>query len=268
MMHAECFSFAVQIENLPNTHYRGLLLHLVTRSDVSESVRTFSQSRASAPTDGLTTLVPVFDQEPQLIQRFRAGQRDALARVYRFYFDDVYRLGQHGFVTGDGRRGGRLESDADRLDFVQDVFLKAFAIEARLSYDPQRPFRPFLLRIARNLRVDLARRVGREPSAGKLGVCDYLQIDELIERGGAIPALDASLHCRQLVEQTASIVAGLSPEMRDVARLRFVEELSQVEVASQLGKTRRHVRTLEGRLLQSLRKALVRAGFGSQVTEK
>jgi RNA polymerase sigma factor (sigma-70 family) len=212
--------------------------------------------------------VPVFEKDPQLVQRFRAGHRDALARVYRFYFDDVYRLGQHGFVTSDGRRGGRLESEADRLDFVQDVFLKAFAFEARVSYDPQRPYRPFLLRIARNLRVDLARQLGREPSAGKLGVCDYLHIDELVEWGGAIPALDTSLHWQQLVEQTASIVGDLPPEVRDVARLRFVEELSQVEIASKLGKTRRHVRTLESRLLQSVRRGLVRAGFGGKATEK
>jgi len=212
--------------------------------------------------------VPVFEQEPQLIQRFRAGQREALERVYRFYFDDVYRLGQHGFVTREGRRGGRLESEADRLDFVQDVFMRAFTVEARLSYDPQRPYRPFLLRIARNLRVDLARRVAREPSAGKLGVCDHLHIDDLIERGGAIPAPEASLHYQKLVEQTASIVSELTPEVRDVARLRFVEELSQVQVASQLGKTRRHVRTLESRLLQTVRKGLVRAGFGTKATEK
>jgi len=208
--------------------------------------------------------VPVFEQDPELLQHFRAGQRDALARVYRYYFDDVYRLGQHGFVTGDGRRGGRIEADADRLDFVQDVFVKAFALEARLSYDSQRPYRPFLLRIARNMRVDLARRAGREPIQGKLAQGDYLRIDELVEAGSAIPAPEASMHWQQLVEQTASIVGGLEPAVRDVARLRFSEELSQVEVASRLGTTRRHIRTLEGRLLQSVRRGLARAGLLSE----
>jgi RNA polymerase sigma factor (sigma-70 family) len=208
--------------------------------------------------------VPVFEQESQLLRRFRAGERDALSRVYQFYFDDVYRLAQHGFVTSDGRRGGRIEAEADRLDFVQDVFVKAFASEARLSYDGARPYRPFLLRIARNVRVDLARRAGREPTQGKAANCDYLRIDELVELGTAIPAPEASLHWQQLVEQTAAIVGGLEADVRDVARLRFSEELSQVEVASRLGTTRRHVRTLEGRLLQSVRRGLARAGLLSE----
>lgn len=184
--------------------------------------------------------------------------------MYECYFDDVYRLAQHGFVTSDGRRGGRIEAEADRLDFVQDVFVKAFATEARLSYDSARPYRPFLLRIARNLRVDLARRAGREPTQGKAAHCDYLRIDELVELGTAIPAPEASLHWQQLVEQTATIVGGLEADVRDVARLRFSEELSQVEVASRLGTTRRHVRTLEGRLLQSVRRGLARAGLLSE----
>lgn len=208
--------------------------------------------------------MPVFEQESQLLRRFRAGQRDALSRVYQFYFDDVYRLAQHGFVTSDGRRGGRIEAEADRLDFVQDVFVKAFATEARLSYDSARPYRPFLLRIARNMRVDLARRAGREPTQGKAAHGDYLHIDELVELGTAIPAPEASLHWQQLVEQTATIVGGLAADVRDVARLRFSEELSQVEVASRLGTTRRHVRTLEGRLLQSVRRGLARAGLLSE----
>ena len=108
--------------------------------------------------------MPIFEQQPSLLRRFREGEREALSAVYRFYFDDVYRLGQHGFVTRDGLRGGRIEPEADRVDFVQDVFVKAFASDARLSYDGLRPYRPFLLRIARNLRVDLARRAGRDPT--------------------------------------------------------------------------------------------------------
>jgi RNA polymerase sigma factor (sigma-70 family) len=213
---------------------------------------------------GAETLVPVFEQVPGLLRRFRDGERDALACVYRFYFDDVYRLAQHGFTTRDGLRGGRIEPEADRLDFVQDVFVKAFANDARSSYDGLRPYRPFLLRIARNLRVDLARRACREPAATKLAVSGYLDLDELIERGGTTPAPDGfeqSLQWQQLVERTASIVGELEADVRDVARLRFTEELSQLEAAARLGTTRRRIRTLEGRLLRYVRRGLSRAGL-------
>jgi RNA polymerase sigma factor (sigma-70 family) len=202
------------------------------------------------------------------LRRFRDGERDALSCVYRFYFDDVYRLAQHGFSTRDGLRAARIEPEADRLDFVQDVFVKAFAPDARISYDGLRPYRPFLLRIARNLRVDIARRSGREPSARTLAVSDYLDLDELIERGSAVPApssAESQLHWQTLVEQTSSIVSGLEPDVRQVAQLRFAEELSQLEVASRLGTTRRRVRTLEGRLLQGVRRGLARAGLGQEI---
>jgi RNA polymerase sigma factor (sigma-70 family) len=214
----------------------------------------------------LKTLVPVFEQHPDLLRPFRAGDRDALTCVYRFYFDDVYRLGQHGFTTRDGMRGGRIEPEADRIDFVQDVFVKAFAAEARISYDGLRPYRPFLLRIARNLRVDLARRAGREPAAAKLAGGDYLDLDELIERGVAVPpvCVEASLHWQKLVEHTATIVGGLEADVRDVARLRFAEELSQLEAAARLGTTRRRIRTLEGRLLQGVRRGLALAGLKAE----
>ena len=224
-------------------------------------------SLSRSPLAELKTLVPVFEQHPELLRRFRAGERDALSCVYRFYFDDVYRLGQHGFTTRDGMRGGRIEPEADRIDFVQDVFVKAFASEARSSYDGLRPYRPFLLRIARNLRVDLARRAGREPAAAKLVAGDYLDLDELIERGTTLPApacVEASLHWQKLVEHTATIVGGLETDVRDVARLRFTEELSQLEAAARLGTTRRRIRTLEGRLLQGVRRGLALAGLKAE----
>ncbi len=178
----------------------------------------------------------MLEQQPELLRRFREGERDALARVYRFYFDDVYRLAHR--------------TDADRLDFVQDVFIKAFTREARLAYDGLRPYKPFLLQIARNLRVDWARRASREPSASKLMPNDLDSIE-------ANDDLEAGLRFR-LLEQTSIVVSGLDAEVRAVARLRFVEELSQLDVANRLGTTRRRVRTLEARLLRLLRRTLSR----------
>ncbi len=208
--------------------------------------------------------MPVFLENRGLLERFRSGERNALADVYRFYFQDVYRLAQCGFVTRLGVRASSLGSEADRLDFTQDVFVKAFSPNARSSYDGLRPYRPFLLQIARNLRVDQLRQAGREPSCGNRAPELDLDIDALIETNAAWPearAEDPDLHWQRLLQEVASALDSLAPEVQALARLRFIEELSQVEVAAQLGTTRRHVRTLESRLLSAIRRHLARAGL-------
>lgn len=173
----------------------------------------------------------MLEHQPDLLRRFRAGEREALARVYRFYFDDVYRIAQR--------------SDVDRFDFVQDVFIKAFTREARLAYDGLRPYKPFLLKIARNLRIDRARSASREPSTLALNDLDSIETRDDLEAG---------LRFR-LLEQTSVIVSELDEEVRAVARLRFIEDLSQLDVANRLGTTRRRVRTLEARLLRLLKRS-------------
>jgi RNA polymerase sigma factor (sigma-70 family) len=57
------------------------------------------------------------------------------------------------------RRQRSFLSAQDVEDLVQDVLLSLHAVRA--TYDPERPFLPWLLAIARNRMVDSARRYGR-----------------------------------------------------------------------------------------------------------
>src|SRR4029079_6226029 len=58
-------------------------------------------------------------------------------------------------------------------DVVQEVFVKAFAPEARRRFDASRPFEPYLAQIARNVAIDHWRLLHRYvPSA----------LDQLIDR--------------------------------------------------------------------------------------
>lgn len=211
--------------------------------------------------------MPVLIEDRALLEAFRAGDKHALRRVYEFYFDDVYRLSALGFVSNDGKRIGRIEREADRLDFLQDVFVRAFSKQARESYDGLRPYRPFLLRIARNLRVDRARQQSREPSASPLLVDDSLRLDELIDQNLALPNghdAESEAGWQRMLHETASIVGGLEQDLQELARLRFVDELSQADTAEKLGTTRRRVRTLEGRLMRAVRRGLSRVGLSPE----
>ena len=111
----------------------------------------------------------VFEARPRLLQAFRMGERPALRTVYLHYVDDVFALARHGFLlSGTPPRRIPGESDGERVrDTVQQVFVRAFARRARMAFDGVRRYRPYLLTIAKNLCVDLARRAGRELPASE-----------------------------------------------------------------------------------------------------
>jgi len=197
---------------------------------------------------------------------FRRGDRAALEAVYRHYFSDVSRILRLGFVTGAEARTRipALRDDAALRDAVQEVFTRALQERARLSYDGLRPYRPFLLQITRNLRVDQLRSAGRERPLSSLGPDDSdLDIDGVIARNLAVsgPAETDPQREREwqrLRSQTEAYVATLDEESRHFIGLRFEQERSQADVAQAMGVTRRHVRTLEERVQIGLRRFLNR----------
>lgn len=192
-----------------------------------------------------------------MLARFRAGDRDALETVYRTYVAKVSEIAANGFriastggaVSGLGRR------TADLADTVQEIFLKAFARNARLSFDGSRDFGPYLASIARNVMIDRARRSGRE-----------ILLPEIdLDRGLSSPAGDPFSEIPARWEDPAAIAVArrfiddLPPELARIHRLLYVEGQSQREAAANLGITRQVLRTLEGKLRAGLRQRLSEA---------
>ena len=64
---------------------------------------------------------------------------------------------------------GVPDTDAEH-DLVRETFVRAFAEKARSSFDGLRPYRPFLLRITKNLMIDRFR--SRRNSAVTSGIGD------------------------------------------------------------------------------------------------
>src|SRR5690606_35831433 len=142
-------------------------------------------------------------------------------------------------------------------------FVRAFAEPARLAYDGLRPYRPYLLRITKNLMIDRhrarRRRGARQVESAALG-----DIDALLERNAdlaAMPSPEEDLHWKTLEAEASAVLAELDPESRELVRLRFEEELSQDEVAARLGCSRRRVRTVEARVQKAVRARLRRLGL-------
>lgn len=180
---------------------------------------------------------------------FRDGHREALERVYRAYVRSVDR-----YIRAMARATGHAEvgQPSAVADLIQDVFVRAFAPSARLSYDGLRDYGAYLITIAKHCVVDALRARGREVLHADESALTHLQ--EHAE------SAEASLDPRVLAALT-DYIRTLPANLARVYELRFGQGESQEVVCLALACSRRSLRTMEGHLRAGLRKALVKAGI-------
>jgi len=197
----------------------------------------------------------IFATDRALLDRFRRGERTALAAVFEHYVDDVATLARRGFtIESSGHVYVRGATRDGEFELVQETFAKAFVEKARLAYDGLSPYRPYLLRITKNLMIDRYRAEQKEARGVSL---DSMELDAL--EPAAEPPPDRDF--QKLTAATTEYVATLDPRERELVRLRFEEGGSQDAVAAALGWTRRKVRTLERDVQRGLRSWLKQRGF-------
>jgi RNA polymerase sigma factor (sigma-70 family) len=194
--------------------------------------------------------------DPDLLRRFRAGDREALSAVYRHYVACVERLVRRCHAPSGWAASGQ-RTGADRADIVQDVFAKAFAERARAAYEPSRPYRPYLLTVARNVIVDRVRQLQRESRIDVQAIHFHTEM-AASEPSSALPWADP--HTLRLVDR---YLDGLATDERAVYVERYCRCSSQSDAAAALGISRQRVRTLESRLRSGLARELSRASLGS-----
>ena len=193
----------------------------------------------------------VFQDNRPLLEAFRSGDTDAIRRVYRHYVNDVER-----FVRAKLSTPGGVDFDLQR-DVVQDIFIRAFSPNARLAFDGERPYKPYLLSISRNIVIDFVRKRGREGrhllfSDGPLEAGADMASSMSQERDQA----PEDVHWDRCAEASREYVSGLDALTQRFIQLRFREEMPQLDVADVLGITRWKVRSLEKRVQKGLRRYL------------
>jgi RNA polymerase sigma-70 factor (ECF subfamily) len=135
---------------------------------------------------------------------------------------------------------------ADIEDLVQDVLLSLHAVRA--TYDPSRPFVPWLLAIVRNRLADGARRYAR--TSGR-----EIRIDEsdvtLVEH-------EANTESEQLAEADTlhAAVRALPEGQREAIELLKLRELSLKEAAALSGTSVGALKVATHRALATLRRTL------------
>lgn len=146
----------------------------------------------------------------------------------------------------------RILGDRDAaLDAASRTFLKAYRSIA--SYDPSRPIKHWLLRIAVNEAISIGRARTRE-RARSAPETDAAQVPATAQSPEA-QALD-----RESRDGIRAAVAALPDLYREVVVLRYFNELSVDEVAAVLGRSSSTVGVQLLRARQLLRKAMAAPG--------
>jgi RNA polymerase sigma-70 factor (ECF subfamily) len=179
--------------------------------------------------------------EARLVERAQQGDREAIGELYRRHVDTIYRYVQV-----------RVRDEVVAEDLTAQVFLKA--LEGLPTYQQTgKPFLAWLYRIAYARVVDHFRKQGRRQEVA------------LFE---TLPANDPPPG--QLIEAEAEwsmaidLLAQLTDDQQDVLVLRFLGELSLVEVAETLGKTVGATKALQHRALASLARLQQEQMIGGQ----
>ena len=173
-----------------------------------------------------------------LMARAQDGDRGA----YRRLLEEIT-----PFLRSLAARRHRDLSDVE--DAVQDVLLTLHAI--RDTYDPARPFGPWLVAIANHRLIDRLRRQGRLRSRETALMPEHETFS-----AGQPNLCEKSLDRRELREAVEKLPAG----QRQAVRLLKLEERSLKEAAAISGMSIGSLKVATHRALKSLRKILAKGG--------
>ena len=157
-------------------------------------------------------------EESTWIQQARGGDQNAFGRLVVAYQTPVYNLAYRML-------GNKVEAE----DAAQEAFLRAYT--HLRSYDPNRPFRSWLLSIASHYCIDRLRRRR----------ITWLPLeDEFAEpynMTGKSPNPEAVTSQREQEEQVQDLLGTLSPTDRAAITLRYWYDCSYEEIAEMLNLT-------------------------------
>jgi RNA polymerase sigma-70 factor (ECF subfamily) len=164
-----------------------------------------------------------------------AAAQDGEARAYTALLRAIT-----PYLRAVARRAG-LEGD-EIEDGVQDILLTIHAI--RQSYDPRRPFAPWLLAVARHRLIDGLRRRGRRRlrETALTPAHETFATDEtnLPDESGEVRRLHKA-------------IAGLPPGQRQAVELLRLQELTLKEAAARSGQSPSALKVALHRALRRLR---------------
>lgn len=181
---------------------------------------------------------PAEDRDPQWSEWMRAAQ-DGDAAAYERLLRDILPL-----VRALARRDGARPADVE--DVAQDVLLTVHRV--RHTYDPARPFRPWLAAIVARRRIDALRRRSR---IGRFEVAD-----DAAHETFADPGANQELEGVRAGTELGELLRALPPRQRAALEAVKVRELTLAEAAAESGQTVGALKVNVHRALKTLRRMM------------
>jgi RNA polymerase sigma factor (sigma-70 family) len=147
------------------------------------------------------------------------------------------------------RRQRRFLDTADIDDIVQEILISLHAVRA--TYDPHRPFMPWLMAIARNRLADSGRRHARQHA-------HEVQVDEL-----PVTFSDEETNRMDVYgdpEALRHAIKTLPPGQQEAVEMLKLREMSLKEAASVSGTSTGALKVSVHRAMTTLRKVLTTGG--------
>ena len=184
------------------------------------------------------------EEERSLVDRAKAGESEAMGRLYDAYVARLYRY----CLT-------RVGDETEAEDLTEEIFVKVLGAIDRFEWRPgaegQRiPFGAWIFRIARNEVASFQRRAAARPRRAEFS---DLVAERLRDEGRGPQELTET---KLTIEEVFRAVRELPEAQRDVILLRFASGLSVKETAEALGKHEPNVKVLQHKGVQRLRELL------------
>jgi RNA polymerase sigma-70 factor (ECF subfamily) len=175
-------------------------------------------------------------EEDKLIKKAKRGEKEAFGLLYDKYVSYIYR---YFFL----RLGGQKDLAED---LTQEVFMNVWKNIG--NYDLRGvPFISYLYRVARNALTDHWRTQKK-----------FVDLESLIESSLVADKdeIESTLDNKKEVEVIKKALFYLDPTYQEVLIMKFIEELSNKEIALALGKSEGAVRVIQHRAIKQLKNYL------------
>lgn len=174
--------------------------------------------------------------DKNLYTRLKRKDKEAFTQVYDTYVEHIYR-----FIFFKVNRAETAE------DLTSQTFLKAWDLISREELKNYDTLKALIYKIARNLVIDHYRLANRDREISLEAI--ESRVDQQDDKQDLVRQIEVADEFAQLTEK----MRELKDEYREAIVLRYINELSIVEIAEILNKTKGNTRVLLYRATKALK---------------
>jgi len=178
--------------------------------------------------------------DEELMVQLAEGRQEALGELCQRYQQDIFRFCLHYLKEVERAR-----------DLAQETFIRVYVARAR--FDASRKFRPWILRIARNLCLNEIKRKKAVAMDSLEEFASKARADSGEVFQSSTDSADVQLIGHERRAKLDELLATLDDESREIVMMRFFEKMAARDIAEVVNSTEGAVRTRLHRILKGLR---------------